>query len=403
MDLKAVADFLATIPVTEAGARHSASDKALLQTIHDHALSLGASCPMGESHRGTPSDVRLVESSICDVVRFRESAGPNPLVKIISPGRGSSGYYSKELLQRDLGIFKKGTLMFANHATQAEEAARPEGDWEKLVAVTSGNAYWDENGKDGPAVYAPVLPMASRAKELAEKAPYTGVSIRASGRRDEKAIGPDGLPGVITALTGIESVDVVTKAGRDGKLLLESASAEINLEEAAMDAAELKKLQESHDSLKASSDKLLESNRKMAQRLARSEARDIVREKLATVRLPDPMKTRLLERICVVAPITVDGDLDATGLNTLIEARIKEAGEDLKDLTGDNLVVGMGGGAAEMTEAERAAAHKDSESVLVETAGRFGWSDRRKAGLKIFNEGRGTFDPTYNARDKEVA
>ena len=85
--------------------------------------------------------VRLVESAGIEPLAFKESGAINPLVKIISPGRGSSGYYTKELLERDgPQIFKRGTLMYINHATAAEEAARPEGDYSKLAAVTTADA-----------------------------------------------------------------------------------------------------------------------------------------------------------------------------------------------------------------------------------------------------------------------
>jgi len=33
----------------EAGARHNREDNAMVQTIHDHAVSLGAACPMASA------------------------------------------------------------------------------------------------------------------------------------------------------------------------------------------------------------------------------------------------------------------------------------------------------------------------------------------------------------------
>src|SRR6185503_3449454 len=198
-----------------------------------------------EGDRASKDDATLVESCVAaEVLRISESAGElNPLVNIIIAGRGSTGYYTEALLKRDgPKIFKRGTLMYINHATNAEEAARPEGDWSKLAAVTTGDAYWDQNGKDGPALYAPSKVFSNVAAEVREKAPYTGVSIRAAGLYAEAATGepkkglkfeeskmaPDGKPGLIGALTRADSIDLVTKAGRDGKLLLESA---VNLNE----------------------------------------------------------------------------------------------------------------------------------------------------------------------------
>ena len=179
---------------------------------------------------------------------------------------GRSGYCTKELLERDgPSVFKRGTLMFINHATAAESTARPEGDWTKLAAVTEADAKWMENGPDGPALYAPAAVFSKYAEEVREKAPYTGVSINAYGQYaesatglpnskikfDESKIAPDGKPGLIGKLLAADSIDLVTKAGRDGKLLLESAAAPQHHEGGAddMDAAEVRKLLESNAAL----------------------------------------------------------------------------------------------------------------------------------------------------------
>ena len=52
--------------------------------------------------------VRLVEAAGISQLDFAETNALNPLVKIISAGRGSSGYYTKEVLERDgPKIFKR--------------------------------------------------------------------------------------------------------------------------------------------------------------------------------------------------------------------------------------------------------------------------------------------------------
>ena len=49
-------------------------------------------------------------------------------LKIIQPGWGSSGYYPKEVIERDIPkVFPAGTKMYWNHATATEEMERPEG------------------------------------------------------------------------------------------------------------------------------------------------------------------------------------------------------------------------------------------------------------------------------------
>jgi len=338
------------------------------------------------ARRQAAGEVSLVESAAFPATfEFREAAALNPLVKIISPGRGSSGYYTKEVLQRDgPKIFDRGTLMYINHATPAEESQRPEGDWSKLAAVTTARAAWDDNGKDGPALYAPAKVFSGHAAEVAEKAPHTGVSIRASGTRDDKAIGPDGKPGVITSLTHAESIDLVTKAGRDGKLLLESADSTSHDDEGGdMDAPALKKLQE--------------ANRAIAKRLAKAEAREAADKTLRTIRLPEASKLAIVERACADVPITESGDFDAAAFKLVLEAEVKYAASLLP---GGAQVVGLGTANADpkITEAARVADEKQRTRDLDRSARAMGI--KTAEGMRIFREGRSAFDPTFNSTDK---
>ena len=338
-----------------------------LQTIHDSAASMGANCSMKESQRAAKEDATFVESALAtEVLRISEAAGElNPLVKIISAGRGSTGYYTEALLKRDgPKIFKRGTLMYINHATNAEEAARPEGDWSKLAAVTTGDAYWDQNGKDGPALYAPSKVFSNVVAEVREKAPYTGVSIRAAGLYAEAATGepkkglkfeeskmaPDGKPGLIGALTRADSIDLVTKAGRDGKLLLESALP-IHEGGPAMTDAEMKEFKE----LRESNTTLQANLRKLNERAAVADAAGVVAAYFGTVNVPDGIKERVTKRVLSGnIPLTEAGDLDKAKLTAFVESETKDEAAYVEKLTGSKIVVGMGtADTTQLTEAER--------------------------------------------------
>ena len=94
--------------------------------------------------RGTvaPGTLKLVESYDWrgQALNLIESTG-NPVrmkLKLIAPGKGSSAFYPAEVLKRDgPKTFTKGTHIYINHATSAEEAkARPEG----RLAQTRGSA-----------------------------------------------------------------------------------------------------------------------------------------------------------------------------------------------------------------------------------------------------------------------
>jgi hypothetical protein len=355
-----------------------------------------------EAHvpRGT-SGIRLMESAALssETLRFSEAGAINPLVKIISAGRGSSGYYTKDLLERDgPKIFKRGTLMYINHATEAEEAARPEGDYSKLAAVTTDDAYWDDHGKDGPALYAPAKVFSGVASEVAEKAPYTGVSIRASGEYAEaksgqpsatvtlaeSKIAPDGKPGLIGKLTYADSIDLVTKAGRDGKLLLESADYEGD----DMTEAEVKRLIESANR------PLMAENRRLRETIVRTtEAPAVIRDILAGVRFPPQCSRVICERIArhVSAediPLTEAGALDRKKLAERVMEFAKQEAADLEAM-GFGAVQGLGVTATEdpvkageAWDKELADTMKQLATVVIGEGDEF--KDRRKA----FREGR---------------
>lgn len=371
-----------------------------------------------EADKASKDDTTFVEScAASEVIRLSEAAGElNPLVKIISAGRGSTGYYTEALLKRDgPAIFKRGTLMYINHATNAEEAARPEGDWSKLAAVTTGDAYWDANGKDGPALYAPSKVFSNVAAEVREKAPYTGVSIRAAGLYAESATGepkkglkfeeskmaPDGKPGLIGKLTRADSIDLVTKAGRDGKLLLESALTESAVNpteggEVDMTEAEVRKLQESMAALQA-------DNRKFKERAAVADAAGVVAQYFGTVSVPDGIKERVTKRVLAgTIPLTEAGDLDAAKLKTFVEAETKDETAYVEKLTGQKIVTAMG--TADTTQISEADRKEIAARELRESdnfASIMGFGDSKSPGAAIIREGRRAFNPDYNSGKRD--
>jgi len=244
--------------------------------------------------RGTwrPDGVLLVESSAMFVEqpRLKEAAATSYPIKLISPGRGSSGYYPAETLKKaaESKVFKAGTQMFWNHDTDAEESQRPEGDLNRLAAVTTTDAAWHENGHDGPGLYAQAKVFGDYADRVKEMGPHIGLSIRAGGDRDEAARAPDGKPRVITALRNAASVDFVTKAGRDGKVFTEGARPE---GEEDMDLKEVQAL------IEARVAPVETENKKLREQLAMSKAPGIIKEALKDIRLPDASKNKIVKRI----------------------------------------------------------------------------------------------------------
>jgi hypothetical protein len=298
-----------------------------------------------------PEGTLLLESSatFIEAPRLKEAATATYPIKLISPGRGSSGYYPPEVLKKaaESKVFKAGTQMFWNHDTDAEESARPEGDLNRLAAVTTSDAQWMEAGHDGPGLYAHAKVFSDYADKVKEMGPHIGLSIRAGGDRDESAKGPDGRPRVITALKNAASVDFVTKAGRDGKIFTESKKEG----ETDMDKNEVMAL------IKESTAPLEAENKKLREQLMRSDGPRVVREHLAGIRLPEPGKNEVIRR--VLSEGIAD---DPKKLTEQVERVSKDVAQFLME-------AGYSGGSnfgARMTEAEASKFTEADEKKLTE-------------------------------------
>ena len=303
-----------------------------------------------EAAAGTQGqDLRIVESyDFNDDLRLAESlaGGVEKTVKIIAPGKGSSAFYTAEVLKRDgPKVFKAGTQMFINHATRAEEAERPEGDWHKLIGATTSDAAYSESGPQGPGLYATAKFASDIAPAIMERAKLgAGLSIRANGRQAMEAGRPvmkDGVP-VLGEFTGVESIDVVTKAGAGGMILTESATAGKG-NEATMTQEQINQLRE-------------------AGRLALNEtARRHAQTVLADVSLADAGKQEAVRRALVNIP-TKDGLLDEAAFTESVKAEASAVGAFVASLMPQG-VRGMGAAPIQMTEKELKAKRKETERL----------------------------------------
>lgn len=163
-------------------------------------------------------------------------------LKLIAPGWGSSGYYSREVLERDIPrVFPAGTHMYWNHPTVSEDMERPERDLSDLAAVTVTAPVYEENGPAGPGMYADGKVFGQYQPSVDDLAEHIGVSILGGGRfTDGEAEGKKGR--LITEISSGRSVDFVTRPGAGGQI--------IELFEAAgrgQQAAEETSLEEAHN------------------------------------------------------------------------------------------------------------------------------------------------------------
>lgn len=317
-------------------------------------------------------------------------------VKLISPGWGSSGYYSAEMLERDgPKAFKKGTHMYMNHPTAEEDLNRPERDLRDLVGVQEEDAVWMANGPTGPGLYANATVLSPYRQFVDEAAPYIGVSIRASGRAQEGEaegrIGP-----LVNALVEGYSVDYVTLPGRGGEVLplLEAARNNLTsdrrdhsklvtnnsiskLEEVKVkevDEVEAKALRESVTNLTTANEQMVKALAEANANIARlteanilSNARTLVSSVLAGIQMSDMTRARLTES-CVVNPPVKDGTLDIEALTTRVQEAAKAELEYLAAVVptaSRGAVVGVGSTAtATMTAEETTAKLNESFGVF---------------------------------------
>lgn len=161
-----------------------------------------------------------------------EAATPGRvLLQLITPGWGSSGYYSPQVLENAATerVWPKGTHAYFDHPSESERHDRPERSVRDLVMVLAEDARRDDAG--GLVAEANVI---APYRDLVTDPVFmeaVGMSIRASA---DTTIGEaEGRKGtIITGLIEGVSVDLVTHAGRGGRILAAVESARAGLREA---------------------------------------------------------------------------------------------------------------------------------------------------------------------------
>ena len=264
-------------------------------------------------------------------------------VKLIQAGKGSSAFYPAEVLKRDgPNVFTKGTHIYINHATSAEEAMRPEGDWHKLAGALDENAHWDESSQ---SLISHALFTSDYAPLIKEKAAFTGMSIRAAGVA-ESGKKQDGLP-ILKELTHAESVDVVTRAGAGGMILTESAKPN---QEGEMTLQEAQKLID---------EGVAKQMTPLIERAIRADAKDEAFAVLEGSRFTEAAKRKIVENSLRDIP-RKDGALDVEALRKIVVAEAGSVAEMISEATGGARVFGMGP-SAPVEDPEKIRAREKSE------------------------------------------
>lgn len=159
--------------------------------------------------------------------KIRESAtatrrGPGRiLLTLISPGKGSSGSYTPEVLAKaaEERAFPRGTLGMIDHDTDTERFERPEGSLRNLAIALEEDAYIGEGG----ALQAEAK-VATAWRDLVDDFhEHIGASISASADISVSESGQKIVERIVP--NPFNRTDLVTVAGRGGKIeqVLEAA------------------------------------------------------------------------------------------------------------------------------------------------------------------------------------
>ena len=167
----------------------------------------------------------MTTTKITEAVGLTATTGRRYRARLIEGDRwGSSGWYGREMLERDgPQVWPAGTQVYMDHPGATEQHDRPERSVRDLAGKITTTPVYEADGLYADVEFYPhVAPIIEAMWE------DVGMSIRAAGTAESGE--RDGRTGpVITSLTEGISVDVVTRAGAGGKLvaLLESARATV--------------------------------------------------------------------------------------------------------------------------------------------------------------------------------
>lgn len=161
--------------------------------------------------------------------------GSRQEITLITPGWGSSGYYSPAMLEQAAKdrVFPKGTQSHIDHDGELARYEQPAGSLTRLAAALTEDARWEPNWVDpdnpGPIpgrLVAETAVMPNWREFLLAAKEFIGNSIAAAATFTKGEV--DGRKGnIVEALhpSPLNRVDYVTVAGRGGRIsaVLESA------------------------------------------------------------------------------------------------------------------------------------------------------------------------------------
>jgi hypothetical protein len=302
-------------------------------------------------------------------------------VHIISPGWGSSGYYSESILLAACqnGVYPVGMHMHIDHPTRKatqEQPARTIKGASPLAAILTEAGHYETEGWDktadnpsGAGVYALAKVVPTFAEDIKAMASHIGISHYVDGKYRE-GTAPDGKKGtIITELIAslLNTVDFVTVPGRGGhyrtfsemkagldptgneKIEEKMADKQLSIRLSEIMAsdpevvAEIRKqvseslkieaitkdqtakLTEATDKIKV----LEQENKDLRMRVAESKAREFVAAQLKESKIPDVSGKVLAETLVKQVVLAEDGTINAVEYGKIVTEAIKVKAEEI--------------------------------------------------------------------------
>jgi hypothetical protein len=309
-------------------------------------------------------------------------------VHIISPGWGSSGYYSEKVLRKacESGVYPEGMHMHIDHPTRTaakEQPARTIKGESPLAAILTKPGQYLQDGWDGPGVYAQARVLPQFVEDIKAMDGHIGISHYVSGASEVGTA--DGRSGpIITELMADElnTVDFVTVPGAGGHYrtlfgemkvrrdpnpdndqkkedhmadkqesltlaeirtnhpevfdeMKKTISEELKIEVATKD--QTKKLEEAATTIRT----LKEENAGLKAKIAESAASEYIKAEIGKAKLPEASGKLLTDALMKQIPLTESGEVDAPKLAEAVKAAITAKTEEIaairKEAGGDGI------------------------------------------------------------------
>jgi len=340
----------------------------------------------------TSNSKTIIEATPHDgpITKFREDVKPGVIdVHIITPGWGSSGYYSEAVLSAACGksVYPAGMHMHIDHPTREAEKQHPArtilGD-SPIAAVFTEAAHYDPYGWDGPGAYtkAEILPeFRDKIKSLDGN---IGVSHYVDGVRED-GVAPDGKKGKIIKelISGpLNTVDFVTVPGAGGRYRTMFAEAKTlgdqrtiedgkNMPEDKLTLAEIKakypgaldeyaKEIESASDLKAQKKlseeqaatvkTLKEENDGLRKKIAEKASIDFVTEEVKKAKLPEVSGKVVIDHMSGKAKILEDGTIDVVAFGAEVKKAIEAKAAEVEAIRKESPAQVTNNGTSTQTE-----------------------------------------------------